>query len=227
MHHEVSILDITQVTHDVKCFKLEKPEGYTFVPGQATEVSVNKPGWEEEKRPFTFTCLNEDHYLEFTIKGYFDHEGVTKQIHQLQTGDELVIRDVWGTIAYGGPGYFIAGGAGITPFIAILRQLHKEGKLEGNKLFFANKTDKDIIYHDELEDMLGDNLINVLSHQEPGSHKTETGTVYGRIDEPFLKEHVQDFHTHFYVCGPDPMIAAIRDILERQGADIQNVVFEK
>ena len=49
------ILDITPVTHDVNRFRLEKPEGYRFNPGQATEVSINKPKWKEEKRPFTFT----------------------------------------------------------------------------------------------------------------------------------------------------------------------------
>src|SRR3954471_12065373 len=161
MDNIVRILDIHEVTHDVKCIRLEKPDVYVFTPGQATEVSVNKPGWEEEKRPFTFTCLNEEHYLEFTIKGYFDHDGVTKQIHGLNVGDELIIRDVWGTISYNGPGYFIAGGAGITPFIAILRQLHKDNKLAGNKLLFGNKTAADIIYKDELTSMLGADLINV------------------------------------------------------------------
>jgi len=65
--HIVKILGIKQVTHDVKCFRIEKPEGYSFVPGQATEVSINIEGWKDEKRPFTFTCLNEHPYLEFTI----------------------------------------------------------------------------------------------------------------------------------------------------------------
>jgi uncharacterized membrane protein YphA (DoxX/SURF4 family) len=28
-----------------------------FTPGQAKEVSINKKGWQNEKKPFTFTCL--------------------------------------------------------------------------------------------------------------------------------------------------------------------------
>jgi ferredoxin-NADP reductase len=39
--YTVKILDITPVTHNVKRFRFEKPEGYHFNPGQATEVSVN------------------------------------------------------------------------------------------------------------------------------------------------------------------------------------------
>ena len=60
MEHIVKILAIHQVTHNVKSFKIEKPAGYVFTPGQATDVSINKQGWENELRPFTFTCLNED-----------------------------------------------------------------------------------------------------------------------------------------------------------------------
>ena len=55
--HVVKILSIEPVTHDVKHFKIEKPAGYSFIPGQATEVAIHKPGWENERRPFTFTSL--------------------------------------------------------------------------------------------------------------------------------------------------------------------------
>ncbi len=221
MKHIVRILDIQQVTHNVKSFRIEKPSGYTFIPGQATDVSVNKPGWEKEKRPFTFTSLNEYPYLEFTIKRYESHNGVTNQIHQLKEGDELVIRDIWGAIEYKGPGYFIAGGAGITPFIAILRQLHKDGRLNDNKLIFSNKTAIDIIYETELTAMLGGNVLNILSEENSGEY------MHGRIDADFIKKEITDFKKHFYVCGPDKMITDVSGILTGMGASADAVVFEK
>jgi ferredoxin-NADP reductase len=49
----VKILEIKQVTHDVKQFRVEKPKGYHFIPGEATDVSINKPEWKEKKNPFT------------------------------------------------------------------------------------------------------------------------------------------------------------------------------
>ncbi|MGM9511475.1 FAD-binding oxidoreductase [Larkinella sp. GY13] len=222
MTYVVTVLSVTQVTHDVRCIRFQKPGNYTFVPGQATDVSINKPAWKEEKRPFTFTCLNTEPYLEFTIKSYNDHEGVTKQIGLLQEGDELIIDDPWGTIEYKGEGYFIAGGAGITPFMAILRQLHKENRLGSNKLFFSNKTPADIIYEKELKEMLGDQVIFVLTQPEAGSNHPKQ-----RIDETFLKTQVDRFDSHFYICGPDPMIQSIAGILTQNGADPQAVVFEK
>jgi ferredoxin-NADP reductase len=217
----VKILDIKQVTHDVKCFRIEKPSGYNFVPGNATDVSINKPGLEEEKRPFTFTGLNEQPYLEFTIKRYESHHGITDKLHQLQAGEELIINESWGAIQYKSPGYFIAGGAGITPFIAILRQLHKENKLTGNMLFFSNKTAADIIYEDELKNMLGSNAVLILTKEN------KDGYVNGYINEKFIQQNINDFNKHFYVCGPDQMVADIIKNLEKSGANVDTVVFEK
>lgn len=221
MSNIVKIIGIRTVTHDVKSFRVEKPEGYSFIPGQATELSVNRPGMEEEKRPFTFTSLNEDEFLEFTIKRYSDHHGVTDLLHQLQVGDEVILRDVWGAIEYKGPGYFIAGGAGITPFLSILRSLHKEGRADGNTLFFSNKTAADIIYEAELSGILGEAAVYILSKENNPAYLS------GRIDAAFIREHVKDFSRHFYICGPDPMIAAIADLLEQSGASADAVVFEK
>ena len=221
MEKVVKILSVTKITHDVNRFRCEKPAGYEFIPGQATEVSINKAGWEEERRPFTFTALNSEPYLEFTIKSYSDHPGVTNQLATLQPGDELVVRDVWGAIQYKGPGYFIAGGAGITPFIAILRQLHRDNKLQGNTLFFSNKTDDDIILKDELNEMMGSNVVHVITNDSNTKHFS------GRIDEAFLKDHVTDFSKNFYLCGPDKMVAAMEELLTKLGASPEAVVFEK
>lgn len=75
-----SIFSIQPVTHNVREFRLKKPDGYHFVPRQATEISINKEGLVEERRPFTFTCLDEDPYLEFIIKFFTDHPGVTNHL---------------------------------------------------------------------------------------------------------------------------------------------------
>src|SRR4051812_42145137 len=141
--HLVKVLESYFITHDVKRFKVEKPKGYEFVPGQATDVSINQPEWEKELRPFTFTGLREWNHLEFTIKTYPQHHGVTEQLGKINSGAELILHDVFGAIQYKGPGVFIAGGAGVTPFIAIIRDLYHHNNLEGVKLIYSNKTSRD------------------------------------------------------------------------------------
>lgn len=217
----VKILDIQTLTHDVKQYTVEKPEGYTFIPGQATELAINKEEWKDELRPFTFTSLPDEDKLEFVIKSYADHDGVTNQLDRLVKGDELVLNDSWGAIQYKGKGVFIAGGAGITPFIAIIKDLKKKGDLAGNRLFFANKTKDDVILEDYFKDTLGSDFISILEKETVSGHE------HGRIGANFLKNHVQDFSQHFYVCGPDPMVKAISETLEKLGAKPDAITFEK
>ncbi len=212
MEENVKIKSISQVTHDVKQFVVEKPSGYHYTPGHATEVSINKEDWKDEKRPFTFTSLNDANDLEFTIKIYPGHDGVTKQLDHLKPGDELIIRDTWGAIEYKGPGYFIAGGAGITPYLAILRDLSRENKVDGNQLFFANKTDRDIILKEELDHIMDGKATYVITDQE------DTSYTNAYLNEEFLKEHISDFSKRFYVCGPPKMTEAIGDTLKKLGA---------
>jgi ferredoxin-NADP reductase len=218
--HIVKIVAIEPVTHDVRHFKVEKPQGYQFIPGQATEVAVNKPDWENERRPFTFTSLNDWDHLEFTIKIYSDHDGVTNQLGQLKAGDELLLHDVWGAIQYKGEGTFIAGGAGVTPFIAIFRQLQKDKKVGNNRLVFSNKTRRDIILKDEFTAMLGDNFINTLTQEKV------VGYDHHRMDEEYLKEKISDFSQQFYVCGPDAMVKEIPPILQKLGAKNNLITIE-
>jgi ferredoxin-NADP reductase len=218
--HVVKVISIEQLTHDVKSFHVEKPAGYSFIPGQATEVSINKPRFKNEKRPFTFTSLNTEPFLEFTIKVYSSRMGVTNELGKLKTGDELIIRDVWGVISYKGKGVFIAGGAGITPFISIFRDLRTKNEIMGNKLIFANKTKADIILEDELRDMLGDSFINILSEEKLKGYPN------GMITGDFLKANIGDRDRNFYLCGPPPMIDAVKKQLASLGVGEDSITLE-
>jgi ferredoxin-NADP reductase len=218
--HIVRILNIEQVTHDVKRFQVEKPTGYSFIPGQATEVSINTQLLKNEKRPFTFTCLNKESYLEFTIKIYTTRKGVTSELGKLKPGAELIIRDVWGAISYKGKGVFIAGGAGVTPFISIFRDLHSKNEADGNMLVFANKTKADIILENEFSKLLGKSFINILSDEN-----TE-GYYHGFITEAFLRECINDFNRKFYVCGPPPMMDIVLKLLADMGVGSNSITLE-
>ena len=217
----VKIIDTFFITHDVKSFIVERPGNFQFEPGQATELAIYKKGWKDEKRPFTFTNLPGDEFLQFIIKTYPAHKGMTNELLKAEKGDKLIMGEVFGTIKYQGRGTFIAGGAGITPFIAILRNLKKTGELFGNKLIFANKKWEDIILEKEFKGLLGDNFINILSEEK------RKGYHYGLIREDFLKSHIAGSTGKFYVCGPPPMMDAILDQLSGLGIPDEAVIKEE
>lgn len=218
--HIVKIQSIDKLTHDVVKIVTRKPSGYNFTSGQATEISINKNSWQEERRPFTFTCLPTDDYLEFTIKTYPAHKGVTNELLQLKKDDELILHDVFGAISYKGEGVFIAGGAGVTPFISIFRHLQSKNEIGKNLLVFANKTKADIILEKEFKDLLGDAFINILSDEKvEGYHQ-------GMVSEDFLKSIISNFHQQFYVCGPPPMMNAVLEQLTNLGVGENAVTVE-
>ena len=219
--HVVKVKSTELITPDVLRIITEKPPHYNFTSGQATEVSINKPDWKEKKNPFTFTCLPDNDFLEFFIKTYPSHKGVTNELLKLKKDDELILHDVFGAIKYKGDGLFIAGGAGVTPFISIFRYLQSKNEIGNNKLIFANKTKKDIILLEEFKKLLGKNFINILSDE-----KIE-GYAYGQINEDFLKAYINNSTRNVYVCGPPPMMDDILRQLSKLGVDKNTITVEK
>ncbi len=221
MEYIVRILMKEFVTHNVRRFIVEKPPRFKFIPGQATDCTINLPGWKDKENPFTFTSLNRDKVLEFTIKVYPKRRGVTKELHELEPGTRLIIRKPFGTINYHGTGVFFAGGAGITPFIAIFRQLQLDGILTGNSLFFSNKTARDVILEQELKDMFGDEVVLTLTEEK------KEGYEYGKLDRSFFEKRIKNFSSFFYLCGPKPFVKSIKETLEILGVHPKKIILEE
>lgn len=220
MKYSTQVIAVEHVTHDTLGLTLHKPQGYSYSPGQATDLAIQKPGWETEWRPFTFTSLPEEDRLEFTIKTYPEHGGVTNQLLQIRPGDEIILHEVFGDIGYKGPGVFIAGGAGITPFIAIFKDLQKRNLLPGNTLIFANKSRADIIHESNFKAMLGNRFINILSEEKLPDY------AHGFITPSFLKQYLNATNDYVYLCGPDPMMNALDQQLQQLGVPPDKIVKE-
>lgn len=221
MTQRIELLMSTPVTHDTKRFVCTRPPDFDFSPGQGVELAIDRPDWRDEARPFTPTSLPGDGILEFTIKGYPKHEGMTRELHTLKPGDGLLISEPFGTIRYCGPGVFIAGGAGITPFIAILRRLAQDGDLDGHGLIFSNRTPADIICEHELVAYLGARCHFTCTEGPAPGYES------GRLDQAFLARSIDDFDQNFYVCGPPGFMDAVTGALKSLGAQPQSLVFEE
>lgn len=219
-NHIVKVVESNFINYDVKRFIVEKPINFDFIPGQAINISINEPEWKNELRPFTFTNPIDSKNLEFIVKIYNERKGVTNKLAAINAGDELILHDVFGAIHYEKPGIFIAAGTGITPFLAIFRDLYKKNKLRGNKLIFVNKTSLDIIAYSELNRMFKEDIMHVLTREGVVGFKGK------RIDRNFLIENITDFSQHFYVCGPSNFVDDVLRILKDLGADSDSLIFE-
>ncbi|MTW21099.1 flavodoxin reductase [Allochromatium palmeri] len=209
------------LTHDVQRLLLSKPEGMDWMPGQGIEVQIDADEWREEARPFTPTSLPEDRILELAVKRYPEHDGFTVALHGLRPGAQLLLGDPFGSIGYQGPGTFIAAGTGVTPFLAILRQLALQDSLEGHQLLLTNKCEQDVICREELQYYLGERCVLTFTHEhDPGQE--------GRhIDAAFLAAHIDRPDQVFYVCGPQGFVESINAHLLSLGVHPNSLVYER
>lgn len=220
MAYRLTLKKIEPVTHDTHHLVFDRPEGFDYSPGQGVELHLLKDGWENKGRPFTPITLPHEPDLEFIIKSYPDHKGVTEQIGRMKPGDEVEMKGPFGAISDQGPGVFIAGGAGVTPMIAVLRKrLHDHGTLSGSTLVFANKTEADIIWRDRFEAMEG--LATAFVVDEPGASVPRQ-----RLDRDYLRRFVKA-DSRCYLCGPPPMMRAVSEALHDLGVADAQIVKEE
>ncbi len=220
MKHHLTLKQIEPVTHDTYHLVFDRPDEFDYSPGQGVELFVLKDGWKDQGRPFTPVSLPSEPNLEFVIKSYPEHHGVTEQISKLQPGADLEMKGPFGAISDQGPGVFIAGGAGVTPMIAVLRKRLKDhGTLEGSTLVFANKSEADIIWRDKFETMKG--LTTAFVVDEPGASVPQQ-----RLDRNYLRQFVSA-DSCCYLCGPPPMMDAIRDALHDLGVPEDRIIEEE
>jgi ferredoxin-NADP reductase len=219
MNYKVKILKREQLNHNMVRYELEKPANYSFNPGQAIELTLTEPE-AKGPAPFTFTSLTTSPNLELMIKTYPEHNGITQALSKKKVGDTVIIGDPWDSFINKGPGVFIAGGAGITPFVAILRDLKQKGTIDNSFLFFFNKTQDDLFLSKELNTLLGDRFISIITRNDNKPRDN-------RLDGVVFRKHVRTSQQPFYVCGPPGFMENIQRALTELGAkeELVNVSF--
>ncbi|HBF20437.1 MAG: flavodoxin reductase [Owenweeksia sp.] len=213
MDYKQKVKSLDWLAHNAVQLRVEKPAGFEYQAGDAVEIKVG----DQDSGPFTMTNLPDESYLEFVIRIYPDHNGKTKAISKLSAGDEIEFTEPFGTFQEKEGAIFLAGGTGITPFLAIMRKMYEVGKLENSLLFFSNKTRKDLFLEKELRAMLGDRYQNVITEDK------EDPEYYGEIDGDYLKNRIGDLSKPLFICGPPPFDKAMQEIAESIGIETNNM----
>lgn len=240
---ELIVKNIHRETHDVKTFRLSHPDGdipFIHRPGQYMTLTLNVNG-QTVKRSYTIASSpSQRGYVELTIKR--NPEGLVSRFMH----DELKVGDRIRLGAPGGKFYFddqqsnavllIAGGVGITPLMSILRHL-TDRSWPGN-IYFINaiRSQDDRIYETELSSLANrfENLhvLTCFSQSKPSarvaisSERWQEKSGYVSADDllafvPGLRE------LPIFLCGPDPMMQAVRKTIASLGVPNENISTEE
>ncbi|PNS14574.1 NADH-cytochrome b5 reductase 2 [Sphaceloma murrayae] len=214
--------DATMINHNVKHLRFKLPEGDTN-SGIQTITSLltqHKPdgAWIPVLRPYTPIDADEPGHISFLVKRYPNGKG-SGHMHALKPGDELKVKPIH-EFDYK-PNQFthvtiLAGGAGITPFIQLIRNvLQNPADRTRINLVYSNHTETDILLKNEFDKLARErpDRFNVIFTVSEPSQSAGEGIRNGRVTSPMIQQALpakaEWDTTKVLVCGPAPYIEAV------------------
>ena len=234
---ELSVAAITQMTPDVKTFRLRAKDGgplpFEYLPGQYLSLQVMIDGKRVNRSYTIASSPTLPGACELTIKR--DPNGlVSRFLHEnLKVGDSLKVTAPAGKFVFTGSEspaiLMIAGGVGITPLMSVARFL--TDRVWDGEIYFVvvARTESDIIFHDELRDLslrfanfhLCITLTQVAGESTWPGHR-------GFISEVLLQNLAGDLtRLPVHLCGPKGMMEATRELLLKCGLSTESIKTEE
>ena len=215
-------------------FELEVPEWRSHRAGQHVDVRLTAPDGYQAQRSYSIASPPGDGRLELTIERIPEGE-VSPYFHDvLQVGDQVELRGpiggyfVWEP-AFGGPLLLVAGGSGVVPLMAILRErAARDGHVPSTLLYSARDAD-DLIYRAELDQLAGVDdgfrLVETLTRSQPPGWTGYTR----RVDEAMLAEVLPASGPQpiTYLCGPTLLVEAAAAALVELGVEPARIRTER
>ena len=203
-----------QVAERTFAFHFDKPAGFSHQAGQNALFSLSNGA---ESR--TFTIASAPHERELMIATRMRDSPFKRSLAELPMGTQLRIDEPAGLMVLhdeeSRPAVFLAGGIGITPFLAMARDA--EARLLGHRitLFYSNRRPQDAAFLAEFRQMQNRNFRMVATMTEaPADWKGEKR----RISRELLAEHVPDLLAPvYYFAGPLRMTMAMQEMLTELG----------
>ncbi len=127
---------------------------------------------------------------------------------------------------------FIGGGAGMAPLRAhILHQLLTVKTRRKMTFWYGARSRKEVFYDalfKELEQHYSNfKYVVSLSNPDPKDHwDGPTGYIHEVVYEQYLKDHPDPTEIEYYLCGPPPMLKAVRAMLEDLGVEPDMIAFD-
>jgi ferredoxin-NADP reductase len=209
------------------------PEGWPgHRAGQHVDLRLTAEDGYRAQRSYSIASAPAGLGLELTVQRLDDGEVSPYLVDEMRSGDVLELRGpiggwfVW-DVEDGGPLQLIAGGSGLVPLMAMLRQRAAARSDVPARLLLSAKTADDLFYADELSGLASDSLqttITLTRSAPPGWDGRA-----GRVDGAMLTETTfgPADRPRVYVCGPTAFVEAVAGALVDLGHDPRRVRTER
>lgn len=228
------VVEIRPETSQTKTIAFEVPDWPGHRAGQHVDVRLTAEDGYQAERSYSIASSADGSRVELTVERLDDGEVSPYLTDELRPGDAIELRGPVG-------GYFVwdpeadghvflgAGGSGIVPLMAMVRQRAAEDSTIPTRLLYSSRRWDDVIYRDELARLAdgGDGLdvVHTLTRTQPPGWDGYSR----RVDRELLDE-VAPAPSELavaYVCGPTPFVEAFAEGLVGLGHDPQRIRIER
>lgn len=188
---------------------------FDFRPGQFFTLVTDIDG-RSERRAYSASSAPGTSRLEITVKLVEGGRFSTHVHRSLRTGDRLPGRGPSGSFHLEpGEVVLVAGGSGMTPMMSMIRTRLADRADHGRiVLLYSSRSEEEIIFAEELRRLEKDNpdrlaVTHLLTSRD------------GRLDVDAVSRWVTGRSpgrgAHYYLCGPEPLMDAVRAALAGLG----------
>ncbi|WP_197651703.1 2Fe-2S iron-sulfur cluster binding domain-containing protein [Carbonactinospora thermoautotrophica] len=222
--HRAELVEVEELGPGIRRFGFRLDAPATYRPGQYAILQLG-PGL---RRCYSMANLPGSTLVEFIAKRYPGRpgsEGLFASTPGQRLALELPYGDMWlrpGTR----PVVLIAGGTGISPILALARQLAATGDARAVHLFYGANTRAELVCWEELT-ALAAAMPDATLHGallRPGPGWTHTTGFVTEALEPHLGRLVD---SDFYLAGPPPMADAVLALLRAHGVQLDRIHFDR
>ncbi|RYG91002.1 2Fe-2S iron-sulfur cluster binding domain-containing protein [Loktanella sp. IMCC34160] len=202
---------------------LERP--LAFLPGQYVNISVPGAGVH---RSYSFSSAPGETEASFLIRNLPGGVMSTYLGERAKPGDAVTLTGPMGAFylrPIERPQVWLAGGTGLAPFLSMLEQTAEQGSDHPITLFYAVTRAADLVELDRVR-ALADKIstvtvITILAAAEDDHDRK------GFVTDHVTADDLNAGDCDVYLCGPPPMVDAVRNHFGNLGVEPANFYFEK
>jgi len=225
---EFSLVEKTNTSHNVAIYRFALPRKTDILGlpiGQHISLAATPAGADKEVvRSYTPISSDEDRgHVDFMIKSY-DQGNISKHMTTLKIGDTMKLRGPKGAMVYQ-PNMcsrigMIAGGTGVTPMLQIIRAIQRGRPTDKTKvdLIFANVNPDDILLKEDIDKVAREDpnfKVYYVLNNPPAGWTGGVGFVTPDMIKAKLPPPAADMK--LLICGPPPMVSAMKKAAESLG----------
>jgi ferredoxin-NADP reductase len=218
------VTGLVDQTPRIRTIELDARGWPGHLPGQHVDVRLTADDGYQAERSYSIATPANGTRLAITVERIEDGEVSPYLAGELQPGDKLELRGpiggyfVWEP-SRGGPLLLAAGGSGIVPLMAMIRERVAMGSWVSVRLLASSRSWDEVIYRSELEEIgrerMGIEVVHALTRSQPPDWQGYDR----RVDREMLAEVAwpPTDRPLCYICGPTGFVETVASALVELG----------